>query len=118
MNEVVLPWPPKALSPNARVHWAVKSKAAAAYKAACWALCKQAGMVAPPHKKIALWLDFVPPNRRRRDDDNLVASFKSGRDGLADALGIDDKRFRTFPFVSDDIGGFVRVRLTDLPSID
>jgi crossover junction endodeoxyribonuclease RusA len=118
MNEVILPWPPKALSPNSRVHWSVKSKEAKAYRRACWALARQAGMVAPTHEKIALWLDFVPPDRIRRDDDNMVASFKAGRDGLADALGIDDKRFRTFPYVSDKVGGFVRVRLTELPTCD
>lgn len=115
-NTVTLPWPPRALSPNDRAHWRKKAPIAAAYKSACWALTKEAGLVVPDAPKIALWLDFVPPDRRHRDDDNLVASFKSGRDGLALALGIDDKRFRCFPFVRDDeIGGFVRVRITELP---
>jgi crossover junction endodeoxyribonuclease RusA len=36
---------------------------------------------------------FRPPDRRLRDDDNLVAAFKSGRDGISDALGIDDRKF-------------------------
>lgn len=115
-NEVILPWPPRALSPNARTHWRAKAPIAKTYKEACWALTKAAGLLVPDAPKIALWLDFVPPDRRARDDDNLVASFKAGRDGIALALGIDDKRFRCFPCVRDgQVGGFVRVRITELP---
>ena len=117
MNEVILPWPPKALSPNARTHWRKKAPISKAYKAACWALTKEAGLVVPDSPKIALWLDFVPPDKRHRDDDNIIAAFKAGRDGFAQALGIDDKRFRCYPYVRDDsIGGFVRVRITEIPS--
>ena len=112
MIELTLPWPPKALSPNARTHWRAKSPITKAYKQACWALCKESGMVAPDSPRIALWLDFYPPDRRARDDDNMIASFKAGRDGLALALGIDDKRFVLRPFVQDKIGGFIKVRLT------
>ena len=37
--EVVLPAPPQALSPNARVHWAKRYKAARDYKEECgWTL--------------------------------------------------------------------------------
>ncbi|MNC70101.1 hypothetical protein D3C75_1208780 [compost metagenome] len=56
-------------------------------------------------------LEFVPPDRRRRDDDNLVAMFKAGRDGLADALGIDDNVFATQIRVSKETikGGAVHV---------
>jgi len=116
MLEVILPWPPKGLSPNNRLFWRKKAPIAKAYKHTCWALARQAGMVAPDAPKIALWLTFYPPDRRARDDDNLVASFKAGRDGLALALEIDDKRFVTYPFVHTDIGGFVKVRLSELPS--
>lgn len=116
-HEVILPWPPRALSPNARTHWRAKAPIAKSYKQACWALTLNAGMVAPDTPKLALWLDFYPPDRRHRDDDNLVAAFKSGRDGVAQALGIDDKRFRCFPMVHDKIGGYVRVRITDLPEV-
>lgn len=72
-------------------------------------------MVAPDSPKIALWADFYPPDRRARDDDNMIASFKAGRDGIALALGIDDKRFVTKPFVQNAIGGYIKVRLTSYP---
>lgn len=110
--ELTLPWPPAACSPNARVHWARKSKAAKSYRAACHLLAKQAGIQAPVGDAL-LVLEFVPPDRRRRDDDNLLAMFKAGRDGLADALGIDDNVFATQIRVSKETtkGGAVRVRI-------
>ena len=114
---LILPWPPSALSPNARIDWHKKAPIAKAYKHACWALTKEAGLVVPDSPNLALWLDFYPPDRRARDDDNLVAAFKSGRDGLALALGIDDKRFRCFPFLQTKIGGYVRVRITEVPDM-
>lgn len=110
---VVLPWPPKDLSPNARVHWSRRSKAAKAYRAACWAACLEAGLRSIAWEgEIHLWISFVPPDRRHRDDDNMISAFKSGRDGLADALKVDDKRFRIHPEISDKVGGTVNVRFS------
>lgn len=91
---LALPWPPKELSPNARAHWRKKAKAAKSYRTTCHIMTKQARIVAP-EGKVHLVLTFCPPDRRRRDDDNCLASMKSGRDGIADALGIDDSRFET-----------------------
>lgn len=119
-HTITLPWPPKELSPNARTHWRKKAPITKAYKHACWALCKEAGLLIKPHstegERLHLWLDFYPPDRRQRDDDNMIAAFKAGRDGLALALGIDDKRFICHPFVSDQIGGMVKVRITAGPT--
>jgi len=117
MIEVTLPWPSKDLSPNARVHWSKKAKAAKAYREACYWLTYDVNMAGgidlpTPGCKLNLWLTFYPPDRRARDDDNMIASFKSGRDGLAAALGIDDKRFISHIEVSDQIGGMVKVRVT------
>jgi hypothetical protein len=42
---------------------------------------------------------FHPEINRGRDDDNFVARMKSARDGVALALGIDDKHFVTLPVV-------------------
>lgn len=113
MTAITLPWPPKECSPNARVHWAKKSKAAKAYREACHLLCKQSGLQMPEGKAL-LSLVFMAPDRRRRDDDNLLACFKSGRDGIADALGIDDSRFVTQLQISEETvkGGAVLVRIS------
>ena len=43
---------------------------------------------------LALRVTFQPPNRIRRDDDGMIGAFKHLRDGIADALGMDDRLFR------------------------
>ncbi len=62
------------------------------------------------------WITFCPPNRRAYDDDNLVARFKAGRDGIADGLGIDDMNFLTTVNIGDPVpGGAVRVHIRKYP---
>ena len=112
---VTLPWPPKDLSPNARIHWGRRSKAARLYRRACYVLTREAGLFVDWEGDIHVWIDFCPPDRRHRDDDNMIAAFKSGRDGLADALAVNDRRFRVHPFVQREIGGMVKVRITRGP---
>ena len=111
---ICLPWPPKELSPNARGHWSKKAKAAKSYRHACRIITFASGIKAP-EGKVLLVLEFVPPDRRERDDDNLVACFKAGRDGIADALGINDNRFTTQFSLSTDVAkdGMVLVRIKE-----
>jgi crossover junction endodeoxyribonuclease RusA len=107
-------WPPKELSPNSRKHWRVKADATVAYRVHAKSATRAAGITVPPEGKIELRLSFYPPNARKRDDDNCVSSFKAARDGIADALGIDDNRFVTVPTVCDPDPakqGFVQVEL-------
>jgi crossover junction endodeoxyribonuclease RusA len=98
-GSVLLPWPPKELSPNARVNWRKlrgPQSPGERYKQTAWALCKEARLtVAPGDGWISLFITFSPPDRRRRDIDNMLASLKSGLDGIALALGVDDQRFGT-----------------------
>ncbi|MDE3021954.1 MAG: RusA family crossover junction endodeoxyribonuclease [Pseudomonadota bacterium] len=117
MSELTLPWPSKVLSPNARVHWAVKSKAAKAYRHACYMLAIQAGAKTgiPWEGDVHLWIDYYPPDRRARDQDNMIAASKALFDGLADAYGVNDKRFRLHPYVKDEIGGMIKIRITKGP---
>lgn len=46
-----------------------------------------------PQGRVCLAVTFYPPVTRERDRDNLIASFKAHQDGIADALGIDDRNF-------------------------
>lgn len=119
MRDLILPWPSRDLHPNARVHWRVKSKATKAARAAACLLARQAGWAALqlPAGRLHLWIDFYPPDRRRRDDDGLLASMKAARDGIADALGIDDSRFISHPYVRGEVrkGGEVRISITADP---
>lgn len=116
---ITLPFPPADLNPNKRLHWSKKAKAAAAYRKECHLLTLEAGCRGVDWDgDIHVWIDFFPPDRRGRDDDNLISAFKSGRDGIADALGVNDKRFRCHPFVQRDKpvkGGEVSIRLTPGP---
>jgi crossover junction endodeoxyribonuclease RusA len=119
LKELVLPWPSKDLSPNARTHWAKKAKAAkqARYLAGVLAMGAQWQSWPIPDGRLNLWIDFYPPTRRLPDDDNMLARFKPYRDGIADALGIDDKRFVSHPQLMEEPrkGGEVRIRITAGP---
>jgi crossover junction endodeoxyribonuclease RusA len=122
---VVLPWPPKDLSPNARVHWSKKSAAAKAYRHECgWtvkaaqlALALDAGKHVDPKFSasgpITLDIEFFEPDKRARDIDNMLASIKSGIDGIADALGVNDRRFVYSIRRGEIIGGMVKVRISE-----
>lgn len=120
-RELVLPWPHRDLHPNSRGHWSKRAKAAKAARQLAWGLTLQVLTVADldnlPEGRLHLWLDFYPPDRRKRDDDGLLSSMKPWLDGIADALGVDDRRFVPHPWVKDEVrkGGEVRVRITGAP---
>ncbi len=113
---ITLPWPPKALSPNARVHFMVLAKAKKAYRNACYIQARRQGVLAGANqlagRPLSVHLEFVPPTPHPRDIDNLVATMKSGLDGLADALGVDDAQFRLTHNIAQEIAGLVRVTIT------
>ncbi len=112
--KLVLPWPPKELSPNARPHRMELARVKKRYRKACsnTALVQGAGPIEAA--SLSMRLVFVPPDRRARDVDNCVASLKAGLDGLADVLMVDDKHWHwSHPPViaADEVGGFVRVEV-------
>ena len=119
MRDLTLPWPSKDLSPNGRVHWARKAKAARSARHTAGVLAIGAGWQGAvlPAGRLHLWVTFHPPTKRLPDDDNMLARFKAYRDGLADVLGVDDRRFVSHPLVSDTPrkGGEVVVRITGAP---
>ncbi|MDH4417677.1 MAG: endonuclease [Acidovorax sp.] len=111
MLSIVLPWPPTALSPNTRQHWSAFSRAKKAYRHACAVTARQQGAGRTEAKKLHVSLVFVPPTRRAYDLDNLLARMKSGLDGLADVLGVDDKHWSLTIAKADEVGGMVRVEV-------
>ena len=117
MALIVLPWVDRRLSPNARTHWSVKAKATKVCRKLAYYETKKTGITIDWDGDIHLWIDFYPPDKRSRDDDNLLAAFKAYRDGMADALGVDDKRVRSHPFVRDEVqkGGQIIVKITPGP---
>lgn len=109
---LTLPWPAgKGLSPNCRSHWRVKAKAKALLREAWSWQAKAQGAAKIDAKRLDVRLTFVPPDRRARDLDNMLASCKAGLDGLADVLGVDDRHWSLALSVAPEVGGFVRVRV-------
>lgn len=94
---IQLSWPAKALSPNyrSRSHWPKTNATAAAVKEAYWATKAAMGPGSFKHhgERLRFLITAYPPTRAARDDDNMTASCKPLRDGIARALGIDDKYF-------------------------
>jgi crossover junction endodeoxyribonuclease RusA len=97
---IVLPWPPASLSGHAGGGW--RKKAAETKRHREWAFLaafswKQANLeeycdvVAWPGD-IRVHVRFVPPDRRS-DRTNFANRCKPYFDGLADALGVNDRRF-------------------------
>ena len=118
MKELILPFPPRTLNPNNRAHWSAKAKTAKSYRAACFYLAKKVGWFGVEFApRVHLWIDFYPPDKRPYDDDNIAAAFKSGRDGIAQSLDIDDKRFVSHPMLHPFDAKFtgVKLRITDIP---
>jgi len=93
MIEITVPYPPKELNPNQKMGWAAKMGWIKQYRAICKYIASQSAHDVPDGD-LVLDLEFFPPDNRRRDDDNMIASFKAGRDGIAEALELDDIRFQ------------------------
>lgn len=105
LNRIViqLPWPDTSLMPNRKNgrHWgsthAAKRKAFNDAFLATKAEVSGKGILITG--RVPVSITFVAPDKRNRDLDNLLACVKQHLDGIALALGIDDKMFR--PFVLD-----------------
>lgn len=105
--KLILPWPPTGLSPNARNHWAKTAKLKKQYREACSWQAIQQGAKQLNAESLHLTLTFYPPTRRQYDLDNALARMKSGLDGLADVLKVDDKHWSLTIKKGETIGGYV-----------
>lgn len=92
---IKLPFPPSSLSGHAKGHWG-GGKSAETKKYRGWAhhatLEVRRRIHLPPEGDITVKVRFVPPDRRG-DRTNYANRMKPYFDGIADALGINDKRF-------------------------
>lgn len=117
-HQVTLPWPPKELNPNRKTHWGTKSKIARKYRSNCFWICHAEGLKAPKTDgKVHVLIDFYPPDKRRRDQDNAIASIKQLLDAVSSYIKVDDSRFVLHPSFHDEIAGEVRLKLTAGPEV-
>lgn len=86
---LTIPKPPRELSPNARGHWGRKYKATARYRDLVKVLAREVWNL-PPMMRVTVRTTWHVPDRRRRDQDNALASLKAAFDGLVDAGVIED----------------------------
>jgi crossover junction endodeoxyribonuclease RusA len=82
--ELVLPWTKPPMSLNDRMDRWTKARWTKTLRQTAWALAKQA-KIPPLHEGCQVGLVYQPPDRRRRDEDNLFATLKPLADGLVDA---------------------------------
>ena len=112
-GEIILPWPHRDLSPNARVHHLAKARVFKRAKADAQMLAMMTGIRPPGEGTVVLSIGFHPPSRRRFDLDNALAANKAALDGIAAAMGIDDQRFGFVLSREDPVpNGQVKVRVS------
>lgn len=111
---IELPWPPPELSPNARPHPMARARATKAYRTTAHWAAKSAGAHSPADEgDIALEVTFYPPSRRP-DRQNMPGWVKAGIDGIADAIGVNDRRFNpTYHYAEPVKGGKVVISLNE-----
>lgn len=119
--KIVFPWPSPKVFPNFKRahHWRTYRHVEKAERQAGWAhTCEY--LTASDRRsirdtlegKLRLSVTFYPPDRRSRDDDGCIGAFKHLRDGMADALDIDDRHFRcAYDFADPDKPGRIEVKV-------
>ena len=108
--------PDPALRPNGRAHWRVVAAAKKQAKGTALVLALAAG---DGTKWTAAMLDvvwFAKTKRYVPDDDNAWGSLKAARDGIAAAIGIDDKHVRQGVMRMDVDKARPRVQITVRPA--
>jgi crossover junction endodeoxyribonuclease RusA len=90
---LTLPWPDSRLLPNRKLHWAIKGRASRQARWIAWAEAFK--KTHPRIKSCTAVVTFHPPDKRRRDLDNLLRACKPYWDGMVDAgLLVDDSCIR------------------------
>ncbi len=97
---LTLPWIDSRLLPNRKLHWTVKRRATSEARETAWAIatdwkhgidgrpCEK--RIHTPLKGCTAVVTFHPPDRRRRDLDNLLRACKPFWDGIVDAGILED----------------------------
>jgi hypothetical protein len=105
-NIIELPWPPASLSGHNTGHWRALSGIVRKHRE--WArlatLEAKPTIIQSDDADVLLCVTFFPPNRRG-DRINFSNRMKPYFDGIADALGVNDRRFLPVYRYGDPIKG-------------
>jgi crossover junction endodeoxyribonuclease RusA len=95
MISITLDWPDSDLSPNKRIsrHRKIEAIKKAKYMGYILTLEAKAGQNADLSGDLILAIRIYPPDKRRYDVDNVLASLKPAIDGVCRGLDIDDRQF-------------------------
>jgi crossover junction endodeoxyribonuclease RusA len=104
-----LPFPAPELFPNRAngKHWGGRNYIKAKQKSDAYYSTLKAGTFEDKGGNIPISLLFMTPDKRKRDADNMLAASKSLIDGVAQALNVDDSRFK--PILVDWVHGDPKV---------
>jgi hypothetical protein len=114
INEVPAP----GLSPNARGHHMKRHRLVQAARDSAYYETRQAyveddGPI--PDGPLSMHILIAWPSKRRMaDDDNAIGSCKAYRDGIADALGVDDRQMHVASItqtVDPEKRGYIKIAL-------
>lgn len=92
MMAIELPFPPSSLSGHANGGWRAKASITAEYRNIAREATRRADVRVPASGDILVSVHFYPPNNAS-DRVNFPNRMKPYFDGIADALGVNDKRF-------------------------
>lgn len=115
---ICLPWPNRNLSPNARLHYREKALRTKAAKETGYLSAREADLQLDKDGALELDLVFCPPDRHRRDADNILASLKGYIDGIFLWAETDDSRVKriVIDWGSVEKNGAVYARIQRLPA--
>lgn len=89
MNKIFFPWLDSRLSPNKRIDRRALIGAKRDAKNLAMLITRDSKLVLL-EADLQIKITFCPPDKRRRDLDNLYATFKPYQDGIFEALRMDD----------------------------
>lgn len=89
-----LPYPHKALWPNGRPHWAAKARETKKHRAWAWGAAKADNGFEVGAGPIPVTITCHPKAKGPAPDrDNVSAAAKAYLDGIAEAIGVNDRQF-------------------------
>lgn len=93
-DKIILPFPDSRLSPNSRCDRRRLTPLRQTARNTGFFETKMTGIQVPDRVPLHLFITFNPPDKVRRDVDNLLSASKSMLDGIFAALGVDDSNVK------------------------